>query len=34
MLIINSDNVILDNAWLWRADHTVAGNVYNGDNPC
>jgi hypothetical protein len=26
-LQINSDNVILDHAWLWRADHGVSGSV-------
>ncbi|QVL57780.1 MAG: hypothetical protein KFB93_01515 [Simkaniaceae bacterium] len=34
MVVINNGNVIGDNLWLWRADHTVAGIVYNGDNPC
>jgi len=30
---INSGNVIIDNSWLWRADHDVSGNVYNSNNP-
>ena len=25
--------VIIDNTWLWRADHTVNGLVYNYSNP-
>jgi hypothetical protein len=29
MLVINSGNVILDNLWLWRADHHVAGETEN-----
>ena len=43
-LVVNSDNVILDDIWSWRADHGVAGSfgwtvspadtglVVNGDN--
>jgi len=30
---INSGNVIYDDTWLWRADHSVAGSTYNSDNP-
>lgn len=26
-------HVILDNGWLWRADHDVSGLVYDGQNP-
>ena len=26
-LVVNSDNVILDDIWSWRADHGVAGSV-------
>lgn len=33
MLQINADNVIGDNLWLWRADHSVQGETYNGDFP-
>jgi len=33
MITINHNNVVLDNSWLWRADHTVAGNVVNSQNP-
>lgn len=34
MLQIDSGNVIGDNLWMWRADHTVNGPVKNGANPC
>jgi len=34
MVRINSGNVIGDNLWLWRADHTASGTVYNSSNPC
>lgn len=34
MVHINTDGVIGDNLWLWRADHTVDGLVYNSSNPC
>jgi len=35
MVRISSGNVIMDNAWLWRADHSEGGGlVQNGDNPC
>jgi len=33
MVIINSGNVVLDNAWLWRADHGVGGEIYSENNP-
>lgn len=33
MFRINSGQVIVDNAWLWRADHDVGGLVYNSRNP-
>ena len=26
-LVVNSDNVIMDDIWSWRADHGVAGSV-------
>lgn len=29
MITIFQDNVILDNIWLWRADHNVNGLVMN-----
>lgn len=29
MIEINSGNVIVDNTWLWRADHDVTGSVRN-----
>eukprot|EP01083_Nonionella_stella_P202536 739858_1 len=31
---LNSNNIVLDNAWLWRADHGVSGVVKNAMNPC
>jgi len=33
MVQINSGNVIVDDTWLWRADHDVGGLVKNGRNP-
>jgi hypothetical protein len=33
MVKINCDNVIVDDAWLWRADHSVSGSVANSRNP-
>lgn len=33
MFEINSGNVIIDNTWLWRADHGVSGQVKNSQNP-
>jgi len=33
MVTINSGYTIIDNTWLWRADHTVHGSVYNSQNP-
>lgn len=33
MMVINSDHVVIDGTWLWRADHDVTGSVRNGDNP-
>jgi len=33
MIEINSGNVIIDNTWLWRADHDVTGSVRNSQNP-
>lgn len=33
MVQLNSDHVIIDNTWLWRADHDVTGQVKNGNNP-
>jgi len=32
-LTINHKYAVLDNSWLWRADHSVAGGVKNCDNP-
>lgn len=33
MIQINSGNVIIDDTWLWRADHSVSGLVKNKRNP-
>lgn len=33
MVEVNSGNVVIDNTWLWRADHSVKGLVKNGENP-
>ena len=33
MVEINSNDVVMDNSWLWRADHDVTGNVYSCNNP-
>jgi hypothetical protein len=33
MVQVNSGNVIIDNVWLWRADHDVKGSVKSGKNP-
>ena len=34
MLQVDADNVVLDNAWLWRADHIQTGQLVRGQNPC
>lgn len=34
MVHIKASNVVGDNLWLWRADHTATGLVYAGENPC
>ena len=31
---VNAGEVVGDNMWLWRADHTVSGLVKAGRNPC
>jgi hypothetical protein len=33
LFMINSGNVVVDNTWLWRADHDVSGLVNNSRNP-
>lgn len=33
MIQINSGNVIIDDTWLWRADHSVSGSVKDKRNP-
>jgi len=34
MVQINSGNIIIDNTWLWRADHTKTRIIKNSENPC
>lgn len=34
MVELNTPYTFIDNAWLWRADHTVSGGVYACANPC
>jgi hypothetical protein len=33
MVEISQGNLVVDNTWLWRADHDITGQVYNSDNP-
>jgi len=33
MVTINRAFTVIDNTWLWRADHDVDGNVMNSANP-
>ena len=33
MFGINREILIVDGAWLWRADHDVSESVYNFNNP-
>jgi hypothetical protein len=33
MVKVNSGNVIIDNVWLWRADHDIHGGVSKSRNP-
>lgn len=33
MVQINSGNVVIDDAWLWRADHSQSGKIDNSKNP-
>ena len=34
-MVVNTGYTIIDNVWLWRADHDVSGDlVKNGKNPC
>jgi len=33
MVIVNSGWTIIDNVWLWRADHDITGSVVNSNNP-
>lgn len=32
IMVIASGHVVVDNVWLWRADHGVKGAVYNSSN--
>ena len=32
MVQINTNDIIVDHTWLWRADHDIGGLVYNSDN--
>jgi len=33
MIQINTNDIIVDHTWLWRADHDVGGLVYDSRNP-
>lgn len=33
MVQVNSGNVIIDDVWLWRADHSKSGLIKNKANP-
>lgn len=33
MVTVNSGNTVVDDVWLWRADHGESGLVYNSQNP-
>lgn len=33
MVAVRSGYTVIDNTWLWRADHGVSGLVYGGANP-
>lgn len=33
MVTVNTDNTIIDDVWLWRADHDEGGLVYDSRNP-
>ena len=32
MVLINSGNIIIDNTWLWRADHGINGEIKDQKN--
>lgn len=32
MFLVNSGYTVIDNTWLWRADHTAEGLVYKSEN--
>ena len=32
MIEINNKYVVIDHTWLWRADHDIAGSVYDEKN--
>mmetsp|Transcript_32763 Transcript_32763/g.75794 ORF Transcript_32763/g.75794 Transcript_32763/m.75794 type:complete len:607 (+) Transcript_32763:86-1906(+) len=33
MVHLRAGNVMIENTWLWRADHSATGGVYDGANP-
>lgn len=33
MVTVNTSNTIIDDVWLWRADHDIEGLVYDSRNP-
>ena len=33
MIDVYNDYTIIDDSWLWRADHDISGEVYNSNNP-
>lgn len=33
MVTVNTGHTIIDDVWLWRADHDIQGLVYNSRNP-
>jgi hypothetical protein len=34
MFVLHNGHVIIDNTWLWRADHAAGGAVTTSSNPC
>lgn len=34
MLQVDADSVVIDNSWLWRADHVESGQLVQWQNPC
>ena len=33
MLWVRADHVVIDHAWLWRADHDSVGHLTARENP-